>query len=215
MPPPRSNGCAALPWAGIGIFASAGTWRGRRVRSHPGFFAHLLDQRLHELADPARGSFRTFLLSSLRNFVISVRRRETAVKRGGEIVHVPLDTVDEPVAEDSPEQVFEREWALTLVTRALHVLREEAREAGRQELFGQLSGFLFESPCVDDYARVGQRMGMASNTVAVAVHRLRQRLRTLVEEQIGHTLRDVAQAPAELAVLKRWMARPVLAAKAV
>ena len=172
------------------------------------FFAHLLGHRLHELADPARGSFRAFLLSSLRHFVVSEQRRESARKRGGEVLHVPLDGIREPVADDSPELAFEREWAHTVIARALHELRVEARQADRLELFAVLSPFLFQPPAAEDYTRLGERLGMASNTVAVAVHRLRQRLRKRVEEQIQRTIGDAAQVSAEMAVLQRWMKRP-------
>ncbi|MEO8742687.1 MAG: sigma-70 family RNA polymerase sigma factor [Lysobacteraceae bacterium] len=172
------------------------------------FFAHLLSQRLHESADPAKGSFRAFLLSALKHFVISERRRVTAEKRGGGALHVPLESVAEPLGDETPEMIFEREWAHTIVAHAVKQLQGEAREAGKHTLFNALREFLFESPSVDDYARVSQQFGLSRNTVAVAVHRLRHRLHMLVTAQVSQTLSDPAQVPAEVKTIQGWLIKP-------
>ncbi len=172
------------------------------------FFAHLLSQRLHQLADPAKGSFRAFLLSALKHFVISERRRGAAEKRGGGALHVALETIHEPASNETPEMIFEREWAHTIVAHAVKQLRSEAREAGKQELFGALRDFLFESPDSDDYARVSQRFGLSRNTVAVAVHRLRHRLQMLVTAEVSQTLSDPELVPAEVETIQGWLAKP-------
>ncbi len=172
------------------------------------FFAHLLSQRLHQLADPAKGSFRTFLLSALKHFVISERRRATAEKRGGGALHVQLESVAEPLGDQTPEMSFEREWAQTIVAHALNQLQGEAREAGKHTLFDALREFLFESPNGDDYSRVSQQFGLSRNTVAVAVHRLRHRLQMLVTAQVSQTLSDPAQVPAEVETIQTWLLKP-------
>ncbi len=175
------------------------------------FFAHLLGQRLHALADRSRGSFRAFLLSALKHFVISERRRDVAEKRSGGALHVPLDTIREPASDETPDAMFEREWARTVVAHAMHRLQDEAREAGKQELFQALREFLFESPDTDDYARVSQRFGLSRNTVAVAVHRLRHRLQTMVEVQVSQTLHDPADVPSEVANIQALLVRKTVA----
>jgi DNA-directed RNA polymerase specialized sigma24 family protein len=172
------------------------------------FFAHLLAQRLHQLANPAKGSFRAFLLSALKHFTISERRRGAAEKRGGGALHLPLESVADPPNDETPELIFEREWAHTIVAHAMKQLRNEAREAGKQALFDALQDFLFESPELDDYARVSQQFGMSRNTVAVAVHRLRHRLQMLVTAQVNQTLSDPAQVPAEVETLQTWLVKP-------
>lgn len=172
------------------------------------FFAHLLSQRLHQLADPAKGSFRAFLLSALKHFVISERRRSTAEKRGGGAQHVALEAIHDPPSHETPEMIFEREWAHTLVAHAVKRLRGEAREAGKHELFDALREFLFESPDIDDYARVSQQFGLSRNTVAVAVHRLRHRLQVLVTAEVSQTMSDPAQVSAEVAAIQNWLAKP-------
>ncbi len=171
------------------------------------FFAHLLGKRLHEAADPARGRFRSFLLGSLKHFLVSEHRRDHAGKRGGEAQHLPLDAITEPHSEDTPELAFEREWARALLLQATRRLREEARAAGKEPLFRALQGFLFESPDPDDYARVSQQLGMARNTVAVAVHRLRQRLQELITAEVADTVQDPTHVPDEMSSMQNWMGR--------
>ncbi|MBS0192898.1 MAG: sigma-70 family RNA polymerase sigma factor [Proteobacteria bacterium] len=172
------------------------------------FFAHLIDQRLHRRADPQKGSFRAFLFSALKHFVISEQRRDSAGKRGGSATHVPLEAAAEPVSEDdTPDRAFERSWAQTVVAQALRQLRAEARAAGKLELFDALRGFLFETPERDDYARVSQRFGMSRNTLAVSVHRLRQRMQELVCEVVGRTVDDPARIPAEVDSIQNLLAR--------
>lgn len=170
------------------------------------FFAHLLRQRLHLRADRERGSFRSFLLGSIKHFVISEQRRLSAEKRGGGVVHVPLDTGFEVSDDDTPERAFDRAWAQAVVAQAIHRLREEASSAGKQDLFDALRGFLFESPGSDDYGRVSDRFGMSRNTVAVAVHRLRQRLQELVRDVVDRTVEAPAQLPIEIAAVENALA---------
>ena len=172
------------------------------------FFTHLLSHRLHQLADPAKGSFRAFLLSALKHFVISERRRSNAEKRGGGALHVPLEAIHEPTSDETPEMIFEREWAHTVVAHAVKRLRDEAHEAGKQELFDALREFLFESPDTDDYARVSQQFGMSRNTLAVAVHRLRHRLQMLVTAEVSQTMSDPEQVPAEVETIQHWLVKP-------
>ena len=166
------------------------------------FFAHLLSQKLHHSADPAKGRFRSYLLMSLQHFLSSERRRERAEKRGGLVEHVGLDSVAEPVSADTPELAFEREWARSLLAHALHRLREEARQAGKETLFQALRNYLFESPGAEDYAETSRSLGLSRNTVAVAVHRLRHRLQELVQQEVACTLADETQLPEELASLQ-------------
>jgi len=171
------------------------------------FFAHLLGKRLHEAADPARGRFRSFLLGSLKNFLVSEHRRDHAGKRGGDAPHLPLEAIAEPDSHDTPELAFEREWAHALLLQATRRLRDEAQAAGKEPLFRALQGFLFEPPDADDYARVAQQLGMGRNTVAVAVHRLRQRLQELVAAEVADTVQDPACVPDELSSLQNWLER--------
>lgn len=165
------------------------------------FFAHLLSQKLHHSADPAKGRFRSYLLMSLQHFLSSERRRERTEKRGGAIEHVGLDSIAEPAGEDTPDTVFEREWARTLIAHALRRLHQEARQAGKEALFQALRVYLFEPPASEDYAETSRNLGLSRNTVAVAVHRLRHRLQELVRHEVALTVADETQLPEELASL--------------
>ena len=156
------------------------------------FFTRLLERRWDIRADPARGRFRTYMLTALQRFLLDAGDATRARKRGGD---QRRDDVDEAVASlaasDSPERAFERAWAITVIERAFAQLREEALAAGRVQLFEALAPYIVESAEASEYAVVGAQMGMRANTVAVAVHRLRQRLRALVRRELA----DQADGP--------------------
>ena len=176
-----------------------------------GFFVHLLAQRLPQQADPSRGRFRNYLLTALKHYLASEVRREHADKRGGGLAALALEDAPELAGSDDPEHAFERAWARTVLTAALERLHRETRAAGRENLFHALREFLFEVPQADDYAQVAQRLGMSRNTVAVAVHRLRQRLHELVRAEVADTVLDPAALDEELTTLPS-LARPTLLA---
>lgn len=165
------------------------------------FFLHFLQQRLAERADPLRGSFRAFLYASAENHRRKAWRAETAAKRGGER-HGDADALD-TLADPQPEpgERFDRDWALHVLQRARQRLRAEAVENDRAALFEALQGFILEAPEGDDYARAAANLGMTPNHVAVAVKRLRERLRALVRTELADTLGPEADLEAEL----RWL----------
>ena len=158
------------------------------------FFARFLEHAYHADADPARGRFRTFLLTALKRFLIDSDQEARTVKRGGRIRFQSLDhdgldgDARANVSDaESPEVTFERCWALAVIDTAMRRLRAEAAKAGKLELFEQLGEFLAERPDEADYARVADGLNMRRNTLAVTVHRLRQRLRELVRDELART----------------------------
>jgi RNA polymerase sigma factor (sigma-70 family) len=157
------------------------------------FLARFIDRAFHAHADPARGRFRAFLLTALKNFLNDANDSARAAKRGGEVRMRSLGSLPGDVSlsqiEDSetPERAFERAWAHSLLQTALDRLRDEAGAAGKADLFGHLREFLIERPDDLDYARVASDLNLRRNTIAVAVHRLRHRLRALVCEELAHT----------------------------
>lgn len=177
-----------------------------------GFFAHFISARIHHAADPARGSFRAYLLSSIRNFLADAASAAHAGKRGGGVARCALD--DTALTDDrTPVRAFERHWALTVLARALQRLREEARVAGKHALFEQLHEYLVEQPGPEDYARLAERLGMRRNSLAVAVHRLRTRLRELVREELALTLGDGGDVELELVALREALGADAAAAQ--
>ena len=160
------------------------------------FFAHLLEKAVLRVADPDRGRFRSFLLASVDNFLSNERDREQALKRGGGTQLVSLDVRDaedrllaEPSADLlSPEQAFERRWALTLLENVLARLRCEHSSPEKAALFEQLEPFLAKGESPDSYRDAAERLRMSEGAIKVAIHRLRQRFGTLLREEIGETV---------------------------
>ena len=177
------------------------------------FFARFIEGAYHAQADPARGTFRAFLLTALKRFLDDANERAHAQKRGGKIQFQSLDALagDHNEAEnvldrDTPEQAFERAWAKAALRAAMRRLRAETAAAGRSALFDQLCEFLAERPSESDYDRVAAVLKIRRNTVAVAVHRLRQRLRELVQAELADTAIDAAGLNRELDQLRNSLA---------
>ena len=162
-----------------------------------GFFALLLERRDLDAVRREKGRLRSYLLTSLRNFLGKAHRREMTVKRGEGRALVPLEeliarerTDLEPVDTLSPERIYERRWALTLLEQVLARLAEEYRATGPEaaELFGRLKKMLTDEPGRPSQAEVAQELGMNENAVKQAFYRLRQRYRLLLHEEIAHTV---------------------------
>jgi len=168
------------------------------------FFARFLERAWHSSADPVRGRFRSFLLTALKRFLIDADAEATAQKRGGAFRFESLDNEAEPAGrtQDDPESVFEREWARAVLSAAFRRLREEAVEAGKLALFEHLTEFLVERPDESDYARAAAQLNLRRNTLAVAVHRLRHRLRELVRAELNETTSGHAELEQELRALR-------------
>ena len=169
------------------------------------FFARLLEQGWHARADPSRGRFRSYLLTALRRFLSDARDSAGAQKRGGGQLRVNGEGAIDGLAaagSESPEQAFTRHWMKTVIERAMQKLEAETRAAGKGDLFARLSGFLGETPEAAVYQRLGEQLGMRANTIAVGVHRLRQRLRALVREELLQTVADPQALDEELLELR-------------
>ncbi len=152
------------------------------------FFESLLRYQTIARADPERGRFRVFLLTALRRFLAKRHAYDHAAKRGCGIELLPLDEPTVVSGNDGPEQVFERQFALTLIAHALSRLEDEARKAGKHAMFEALREYLLESPDSHEYAVLAQRLQLRRNTLAVAIHRLRTRLREVVQDELSHTV---------------------------
>jgi RNA polymerase sigma-70 factor (ECF subfamily) len=156
------------------------------------FFTRFIEDAYHADADPTRGRFRAFLLTALKRFLINAHVESQTLKRGGGVYidrlddgHLESDAL--PASSDGPEQAFERSWAMTVLDAALRRLRAEADVAGKTAMFDQLREFLTEAPDQEDYTRAAAALKLRRNTVAVAVHRLRHRMRELVRQELRET----------------------------
>ena len=176
------------------------------------FFHHFLEKKAVSRADRQRGRFRSFLLTSMRNFVSHEWRRARAEKRGGGRSLLAWDELSpesryqpEAASEMTPDKVFDQRWALTLFQQALVRLREESTAAGKSEQFERLKDFLSAEPGEGAYAEIAAHLGLSSSGVAVAVHRLRQRYGQLVRDEIAHTVANPAEVEEELQYLIKLM----------
>jgi len=171
------------------------------------FFALFLEREDYAAANPARGRFRAYLLTAIRHFLVNSAEAVKAEKRGGRVSFESIDSVTDenashPAADGTPEAAFDQAWALVILDAALRRLRNEARLAGKEDLFDQLRDFLIEIPDDDDYARVAAKLDMRRNTIAVSVHRLRRRLSELVQAEVAQTAADRACLEIELRELR-------------
>lgn len=168
------------------------------------FFTRFLERAWHAGADPERGRFRAFLLTALKRFLIDADAEASALKRGGGCRFESLDeeTPDAPVGDESPERIFERAWAKAVLGAAFARLRSEAEAAGKLAMFERLSEFLVEAPDEDDYARAADDLHLRRNTLAVAVHRMRHRLRDLVRQELAETTSGPDDMESELRALR-------------
>ncbi len=174
------------------------------------FFARFLEKRVHAAADPARGRFRVFLRTALHNFLANAAEFDAAACRRAARPASDRDPEELPDSAGArPEQAYERAWALTVVERAKRRLRRESIASGKEEMFRRLEPYVLEAPDADDYARIAAELGTRPNTIAVATHRLRQRLRELVERELVQTVADESDVASEYAaVVASLGARP-------
>ena len=155
----------------------------------------LLERRDLDAVRREKGRLRSYLLASLKNFLAKAHRREMAVKRGEGRPLVALDELLareradlEPAHALTADRIYERRWALTLLDQVFARLGEEYRKAGNAALFDQLKQLLTGEPEERSQAEIAQELRMTENAVTQAFHRLRQRYRQLVREEIAHTV---------------------------
>jgi RNA polymerase sigma-70 factor (ECF subfamily) len=170
------------------------------------FFMRVLEGRYLDRADPEKGRFRSFILTSLKFFLADEEDRHRAHKRGGGmVVSLEFPTGEEryqsePSHDETPERIFERRWALAVLDRVLERLRDELVQYGRPEHFERLKVFLLgrsDAP----YAALAREMNTSEGALKVAVHRLRKRYRELIRQEIADTVADPMEVDSELRFL--------------
>ena len=173
-----------------------------------GFFARFLEKNYLAGLSSERGKFRAFLLASLKHFLANEWDRAHRQKRGGGATLLSLDwqSADtrfqiEPADPLSPDKLYDRAWALTLLERVVTRLRDACAAEGRGQLFERLKPFLMSGSSAIPYAEAAAALGIAEGATRVAVHRLRRRYRELLREEIAQTLSDPAQVAEEMQAL--------------
>lgn len=169
------------------------------------FFARFLARQYFDRSDPARGRFRSFLLACMKNFLAEQHRYAGRLKRGGgqSLISWDSQTAEEryrlePADPDTPDKVYDRRWALTLLENAMARLGNEQSAGGKQKVFALLRDCLWGEDSGMGYAEMAVRLGMTEGALKVAAHRLRRRYRELLREEVAQTVATGDEIDAEL-----------------
>ena len=173
-------------------------------------FAHLLTRPVLAKADPEKGRFRSFLLGVMKNVLMHSRDRASRQKRGAGAVLVPLDALEaearyrlEPVDNESPDVLFDRRWAATVMALARKRLRAEYADAGHADRFAVLKDFLVSGSQAASYAEAAAALQMTESALKSAVFKLRQRFAAALRAEIAETVAAEADIEDELRHLAR------------
>jgi DNA-directed RNA polymerase specialized sigma24 family protein len=170
-----------------------------------GFFARLLQKDYLRAAAREKGRFRTFLLVAFKRFLANEWDHQHAQKRGGFAPVVPIDEVaaESRFAAEAPQNLppdvlYDRQWAMTLLERAMTQLQQEYLASGRAKLFEYLQSCLAREESALPYAEIAARLKLTEPAVKMAVHRLRARYRELLRAEIAHTVSTPAEVDEEI-----------------
>jgi RNA polymerase sigma-70 factor (ECF subfamily) len=173
------------------------------------FFARMLEGGAIGGADRTQGRFRSYLLGAVKHFVAHRREFEQRQKRGGGVPPLSIDesltaspALDLPEdARRSPDAAFDRQWAVTVLSRAMEALERECATAGKSAMLEHLRPWLLGEAAHGEQADGADSLGLSAGAMKVAVHRMRQRFRRLVRAEIAVTLNSEAAVEDEMAAL--------------
>jgi DNA-directed RNA polymerase specialized sigma24 family protein len=176
------------------------------------FFAHLLSHDSFRTVERERGRFRTFLLTCLENFLVNEWKKRETEKRGGKVLVIPWDELDEgplvelsPSENAAPEKLYDRTWAVAIVNRVIEAVKKEYSRAGRGKHFEMLRHFLPGAMPTMSCADAAEKLEMSRPAFDVACHRLRHRFGKVLREEVGQTVRNPADVDDELQyLLSAW-----------
>ncbi len=170
-----------------------------------GFFAQMVEKNWLAGVERRETRFSTLLLNILGNYLISEHRHATRQKRGRGSTPLSLDMAAaeqwfgaEPRSDETPERVFERRFAMSVLSSALETMKDALHSAGRGRQFDTLSPFLSREPDKGEYDTAAQTLGISNNAIAAAVLRLRREYRQHVREEVAAGLSDVSRLDEEL-----------------
>ena len=161
-----------------------------------GFFTKILEKNSLDLVGPDKGKLRTFLLVAVKRFLANDYHRENAQKRGGgqQIVSIDAEWTGshskrvEPAGGESPEVLFDRQWALTMLEQAIGKLRQSYVSGGKEQAFEALLGTISPSATKRPLAEIAAELKISEGAAKVASHRLRKRYRQILQEVIADTV---------------------------
>jgi RNA polymerase sigma-70 factor (ECF subfamily) len=169
------------------------------------FFTRMLEKDFLERVRPKPGKFRSFLLKALKHFIANERARAATQKRGGgrKFLSLGFENAErryalEPADAVSPERVFERAWALTILERTTTRLEAELAARGKQKLFDNLKAYIPVQSSSVPYREVAAKLNMTEGAIKTTVHRLRKRCRELLRDEIAQTVTSEEQIDDEI-----------------
>jgi RNA polymerase sigma-70 factor (ECF subfamily) len=170
------------------------------------YFTRLLENPVIAAADRSKGRFRAFLKTDCQHFLIDQGRRERVRARVLKTVPIDADNAEsryrfEPSDNMTPDRLFERTWATTLLERVLGLLAEEYAAKGKANVFDRLKVVLTQGRGAVPAAEMAARLGMTEDAVHTAVHRLKKRYRAILQQEIAATLDDPSEVDDEI----RWL----------
>jgi RNA polymerase sigma-70 factor (ECF subfamily) len=170
-----------------------------------GFFALILERKDFQSVRQEKGRLRSFLLASVKHFMANERRDAATIKRGGRRTLIPLDWIGSDDSHEfdrrdmlSADLLYDRRWAFTVLDGVFARLREESRGSANAPLLERLNKLLSDEPDRPSQAEIAREFGMTENAVKQAFHRLRQRYRQLLREEVAHTVATPAEIEDEL-----------------
>ena len=172
------------------------------------FFCRVLEKGYIRHAQPERGRFRAFILTALKRFLSNERDRACAQKRGGGQLPFSLDCASgentyqtQAFHSLTPEKLYEKQWAMSMLGHVLAELRSEYASTGRESVFEALKGFLTGESPRRSYGELAESLGMTEGAVKVAVHRLRKRYSHLLHKEVAQTVADPKDTAVEIRYL--------------
>jgi RNA polymerase sigma-70 factor (ECF subfamily) len=174
-----------------------------------GFFAQMLEKNSLGVVEQGRGRFRNWLLVSVKHYLANMRDHERAKKRGGDGVQVGLEDAEvssRELTEPTPEQAFERHWAVRILENALNALGQECTHAGKGLLFSKLKKTL-TGEAEESLVNIARELGMKTGTLRIHAFRFRRRYQELVEQEVLHTVKNPEDVADELRFLKSVLMR--------
>ena len=173
-----------------------------------GFLCKMIENDGLALASPERGRFRSYLLGALRHYENDRRKHDYAEKRGGGKVPVSIDEElaeerykNEPAENLTPEKLFDREWALSLLQEVIDQLKAEYHQQGKADAFAALNDYLSVKPEKSTYPRIAESLNVSTGNVRVMVNRMRNRYKAILTETIAQTVDSEDDVTKELRYL--------------
>ena len=169
------------------------------------FFTELLEKNYVASARPERGRFRAFLLIAFKHFLSKEWDKAKAQKRGGGRTPIPLDFESgdsrysiEPCSGLTAEQLYDRQWAVSLLGQTMERLVSEFVRAGKAKQFEQLKGFIVGDHSGTTYSAAAAELNMTEAACKMAASRMRRRYRGLLRDEVAQTVAGPAEVDDEI-----------------